>query len=85
MRLGDLLIRAKLITEEDVAKALERMAAHGGRLGDNLVAIGALDRQACWMVSSIAFPPSRPDIAATGIDENDLMALLLKTDLRRPA
>lgn len=45
MRLGDLLIRAKVITEGDVAKALERMAAHGGRLGDNLVAIGALDRR----------------------------------------
>ena len=46
MRLGDLLVRVKLITEEDVAKALARQAERGGRLGDNLVAIGAIAREA---------------------------------------
>jgi hypothetical protein len=77
MRLGDLLIRAKLVTESDVARALERLREHGGRLGDNLVAIGAL--QQSTLDSFLHRIPSEPaDIAATGIDENDLMALLLK-------
>ena len=42
MRLGDLLVRVKLVTEDDVAKALERQAAFGGRLGENLVVVGAI-------------------------------------------
>ena len=33
MRLGDLLIRASVVSAQDVARALERMNAHGGRLG----------------------------------------------------
>ena len=45
MRLGDLLIRAKRVTEDDVARALARINEHGGRLGDNLVALGAIDQQ----------------------------------------
>lgn len=77
MRLGDLLIRAKLITEKDVAKALERQAEQGGRLGDNLVAIGAL--QAKQLEAFLRRIPGEPaDIRATGIDEIDLMAMLLK-------
>ena len=44
MRLGDLLIRAKRVTEEDVARALARRNEFGGRLGDNLVALGAIDQ-----------------------------------------
>jgi len=77
MRLGDLLIRAKLVTEQDVANALARRADHGGRLGDNLVAIGALDPRT--LDRFLHRIPSEPtDIAGTGIDENDLMSLLLK-------
>lgn len=77
MRLGDLLIRAKLVTEENVAKALERIHTHGGRLGDNLVAIGAIDSKTLNRILH-RIPAEPKDIAATGIDENDLMSLLLK-------
>jgi len=77
MRLGDLLVRAKLVTEQDIAKALERLAEHGGRLGDNLVAIGALDQQELERFLH-RIPTEPADIPATGIDENDLMALMLK-------
>jgi hypothetical protein len=77
MRLGDLLIRAKRVTEADVAKALERGNAHGGRLGDNLVAIGAIDEQT--LDSYLHRIPGEPaDIAATGIDETELINLLMK-------
>ncbi len=77
MRLGDLLIRAKRVTESDVAQALERGRQRGGRLGDNLVAIGAIDRRT--LESLLHCIPAEPaTIAATGIDEKDLTGLLVK-------
>jgi hypothetical protein len=77
MRLGDLLIRAKLVTEEDVAKALGRQADDGGRLGDNLVTIGAIERRVLdAFIHRIPVEPA--DIAATGIDETQLLSLLMK-------
>ena len=77
MRLGDLLIRAQRVTEADVAAALERSAEHGGRLGDNLVAAGAIDQ--ATLDSYLHRIPAEPvDIAATGIEENELLNLLMK-------
>jgi hypothetical protein len=77
MRLGDLLIRARRVTPDDVARALARINQHGGRLGDNLVAIGAIDQTT--LDSFLHRIPAEPsDIAATGIDENDLVNLLMK-------
>ena len=77
MRLGDLLVRAGRVTEADVEAALRRGRETGGRLGDNLVAIGAIDQPT--LNSFINRIPREPkDIAATGIDGNDLLALLMK-------
>ncbi|HEX3891963.1 MAG TPA: hypothetical protein VHW46_05280 [Terracidiphilus sp.] len=60
-----------------MAKALVRLTEHGGRLGDNLVAIGALTQER--LNTFLHRIPSEPaDIKATGIDEVDLMGLLLK-------
>ena len=76
-RLGELLIRAKLVTEKDVAAALERMKEQGGRMGENLVAIGAI-RQDVLDGFMHRIPDEPKDIAATGIDDTDLLALLMK-------
>ena len=77
MRLGDLLIRANLVREEDVAEALRHQAGNGGRLGDNLVAMGAIEQQA--LDGFLKRIPAEPkDLAATGIDEIDLLSLLLR-------
>lgn len=77
MRLGDLLIRMKLVTEQDVAKALVRQIEFGGRLGENLVLIGAIGKQA--LDDFIHRIPAEPaSIAATGIDEAELLSLLMK-------
>ena len=77
LRLGDLLIRAKLVTEQQVAEALTRLKSSGGRLGDNLVAIGAITQER--LDAFIHRIPTEPkDIKATGIDEVDLMGMLLK-------
>jgi hypothetical protein len=77
MRLGDLLVRARRVTEADIAQALQRQSEYGGRLGDNLVAIGAIDQPT--LESFLHRIPAEPvDIAATGIDETDLISLLMK-------
>jgi len=77
MRMADLLVQAKLVTTEDVAKGLARMVGSGGRLGDNLVAIGAIDQKV--LNDFLHRIPGEPaDIKATGIDELDLMSLLMK-------
>ncbi len=77
MRLGDLLIRARLVTAEQVRDALEIQSIEGGRLGDHLVASGALTRSA--LDAFIHRTPREPDSArATGIHENDLLALMMK-------
>ena len=49
----------------------------GGRLGENLVAIGALTKE--QLEKFVHRTPREPEnIAATGLDEADLLALLLK-------
>ena len=71
------MIRSKLVTEDDVARALKHQAVHGSRLGENLVAIGAVTREA--LESFLHRIPAEPgDIAATGIGDTELMGLLLK-------
>jgi DNA polymerase III delta prime subunit len=77
MRIGDLLIRAGLVTNEGVARAMELGKANGARLGDNLVAMGLIERTA--LERFIHRIPREPaDLKATRIDENDLLSLLIK-------
>jgi hypothetical protein len=75
--MGDLLVGANLVTVEDVAAALKRQAENGARLGDNLVALGAIDKHTLnAFLKRIPVEPA--DIAATGIDALDLLSLLMK-------
>jgi energy-coupling factor transporter ATP-binding protein EcfA2 len=75
--MGDLLVSAHLVTVEDVAAALARQAENGARLGDNLVALGAIDKHTLnAFLKRIPVEPA--DIAATGIDALDLLSLLMK-------
>jgi hypothetical protein len=77
LQLGDLLVQARLVKVEDVAKALERQERHGGRLGGNLVAMGALTEEA--LNRFLHHIPTEPaDIAATGIGKVELMGLMMK-------
>jgi hypothetical protein len=77
MELGQLLVRAKLITVEQMNDALELQTGHGGRFGDHLVAAGHISQQA--LDAFIHRTPSEPEsLRATGIDENELVSLLMK-------
>lgn len=82
MRLGDLLIKAKLVTAEQVSTALELQSTKGGRLGDHLVATGALTQSS--LNAFLHRMPAEPaDLAATRIELNDLLALLMKIVFER--
>jgi hypothetical protein len=71
------MIEAGLVTPEQVFMALDRMVKEGGRLGDNLVALGAIEKKA--LDAFIHRIPAEPlDIPSSGIDELELMGLLLK-------
>ena len=77
MRLGDLLIRAGRVTEQDVEKALRRSRELGGRLGDNLIAIGAID--AATLRGFLRRIPAEPhDVASMGVEKGELVELLMK-------
>jgi hypothetical protein len=77
MELGNLLVRAKLITVEQLDDALARQMGNSGRLGDHLVAAGHLTEQALARFL-YTFPVEPETIEAVGIDETDLLALLMK-------
>jgi energy-coupling factor transporter ATP-binding protein EcfA2 len=77
MRLGDLLIQAKLVSREQVMKALELQAELGGRLGDRLVGMGALSEETLGLFLN-RMPTEPADIAATKIDGTDFLTLLMK-------
>ena len=77
MQLGDLLVRAKLITVAQMEDALKRQAGHGGRFGDHLVAAGHLSQEA--LDAFLHKTPVEPEsLEGTGIDENELISLLMK-------
>ena len=42
MQLGDILVGRGLVTAADIEAALARQLTEGGRLGDNLIAMGLL-------------------------------------------
>jgi hypothetical protein len=77
MRLGNLLVAARLVSPEQIDAALERQSKKGGRLGENLVALGAIDKAKldAFLTRLPAEPASLQEI---GIPEGDLLELLMK-------
>lgn len=77
MPLGETLVAAKLVTEEDVSTALARQRKQGGTLGDNLVGLGRIDRGRLEAFLEEG-PPRIATLAETGLDELFLQALALR-------
>lgn len=77
MRLGELLVGWGLATPADIAAALQRQTSQGGRIGENLVALGILTHE--QLASVINATPAAPaDVADTGILPRNLLNLMLK-------
>lgn len=77
MQLGDMLVARGLVSLADIEAALARQAKEGGRLGENLIALGLVtaDQIAAVVNSAPAIPET---LADTGISERNLLYLLIK-------
>jgi hypothetical protein len=77
LRLGDLLIRGQMVTAEDIDRAIQHQSIHGGRLGECLVATGAISQSK--LDAFLHRLPTEPaNLQSTGIEATELMGLLLK-------
>ncbi|MDF2366366.1 AAA family ATPase [Sneathiella sp.] len=77
MLIGDILLAQNLVTPEDIKIALHRQKENGGRLGENLVALGALTQE--QLDRAIYEAPRAPKtIEDTGIPSGNLLRILLK-------
>lgn len=77
MKLGELLIAAKLVSQEQVDAALAQHLINGQRLGENLIAAGAISGEVLdAFMHRVPLEPG--DLAETGIDEKWLLGLMLK-------
>lgn len=77
MHLGELLLGYGLVTPDEVDEALERQAAQGGRLGENLLALGYLTAvQLSTVIDGVPAVPST--VGETGVPERNLLNLMLK-------
>jgi DNA polymerase III delta prime subunit len=72
-----MLVRAGLVTEDQVASAAASQFQDGGRLGDHLAAMGAISPEA--LEAFLHRTPKEPsNLSETGIDQGELLSLLLK-------
>src|SRR5512140_3750600 len=78
--LGHRLIKEEIITEPQVHLALERQKHHGGRLGENLIALGFITEKDIELVFSTK-PPPPETLEATGLDLEFIADLVLKHSL----
>ncbi|HEX3881410.1 MAG TPA: hypothetical protein VHW66_02010 [Stellaceae bacterium] len=77
MRLGEILVGGGLVGVSDVEAAIARQKVEGGRLGENLIALGHLTADDLSKVlSAVPTPPT--SVADTGINPRNLVNLLLK-------
>jgi hypothetical protein len=77
MRLGDILAAHGLVTQNDIADAMDQQRLQGGRLGDILVAAGKLT--AAQLDAVMEEAPSVPTtVEETGLSLPDLMNLTMK-------
>ena len=78
MAIGELLLAKNVIDKEQLQKVLQQQKIAGGRLGDNLVALGYITR---GDLESILQEPPRlaKTVEQTGLDDNFLLNCLLRT------
>src|SRR3989338_1413375 len=67
-RLGELLVREKLLTTDQLKKAIEEQRSSGGRLGYNLAKLGYVNEKDLTIFLSKQYGIPAVDLAATEID-----------------
>jgi len=77
MRLSDVLLMRGVVRSSDIESALERQRAQGGRLGENLIALGLMTTEQLYDVMNET-PVLPRTIADTGISRGLLLGLVLK-------
>lgn len=78
MAIGELLLAKNIIDEAQLKKVLDQQKIAGGRLGDNLVALGYISREDLEAI--LQEPPAvAKTIAETGLEGNFLLNCLLRT------
>src|SRR5438045_6143205 len=77
MFLGDILVGRGLVSAADIDAALARQLTEGGRLGDNLIAMGRLTAKQLAEVMNTA-PAVPASLEDTGISPRNLLNLMLK-------
>jgi predicted ATPase with chaperone activity len=77
MRLSDILLMRRLVSNVELEIALDRQRQQGGRLADNLIALGLMSSEQLYAV--IEETPVMPrTVAETGISRGFLLGLMLK-------
>ena len=78
MAIGELLLAKGIISEAQLDKVLHQQKIAGGRIGDNLVALGYIARE--QLEAILQEPPPVPkDADETGLETNFLLNCLLRT------
>jgi predicted ATPase with chaperone activity len=78
MAIGELLVEKGIISPEQLNQVVHQQKIAGGRLGDNLVALGYISRENLEAI--LQEPPAvAKSAAATGLDTNFLLNCLLRT------
>ena len=77
MNLGDILVAKGLVSVEDIKRALDHQRQNGGRLGENIAALGLLTTEQINKVLEDA-PQAPLTAAGTGIDPALLLELAMK-------
>jgi len=76
-RLGELLVREKLITADQLKKAIEEQRSSGGRLGYNLSKLGYVNEKDLTIFLSKQYGIPAVDLATTEIDPEIIKQILL--------
>ncbi len=77
MRLGDILLMRGLVRSADIETAIRRQRAQGGKLGENLIALGLMTTEQLFEVMDET-PEMPRTVAETGVSRPVLLAILLK-------
>ncbi len=77
MRLGDILLMRGLVRNADIETAIERQRLQGGRLGENLIALGLMTTEQLYAVMDET-PVMPRTVSETGVSRGLLLGLTLK-------